>query len=145
MKTFSNWLSKNFSEQTYGTPPPAPQRGYNQYGSNANTDIQDQEIQRSSIEDLANKFSADKTKLDLVLKKKIELSGGLDNLFRKNVYNIYKIASLQADGQISNYITPQKATELLRREDLDRHTKKHLTTIEQKDAVKNALNNRYRL
>ena len=68
-----------------------------------------------------------------------------DNLFRKNVYNIYKIASLQADGHISSYITPQKATELLKREDLDRHTKKYLTTIEQKDAVKNALNNRYRL
>jgi hypothetical protein len=145
MKTFRNWLSKNFSEQTYGTPPPTPQRGYNQYGSNANTDIQDQEIQRSSMEDLINKFFADKTKLDLVLRKKIELSGGLDNVFKKSVYNIYKIASLQVDGHISNYITPQKATELLRREDLDRGTKKYLTTIEQKDAVKNALNNKYRL
>jgi hypothetical protein len=145
MKTFSSWLSKRFSEQTYGVQPPTPQRGYNQSGNNTNVDIQDRDIQRFSIEELANKFSADKTKLDLVLKKKIELSGGLDNLFRKNVYNIYKIASLQADGHISSYITPQKATELLKREDLDRHTKKYLTTIEQKDAVKNALNNRYRL
>lgn len=70
MKTFRNWLSKRFSEQTYGVQPPNPQRGYNQSGNNANVDIQDRDIQRFSIEELANKFSADKNKLDLVLKKK---------------------------------------------------------------------------